>query len=190
MSSLELILSLEKNTLIEQPKVVYLPLSKNIEKVFNLSIPNGIPIEFKGITSKFGERIHPISGNLRFHHGIDLRAVEGTPTYAPADGFVKYSAMSNTGYGYLVIISHNWGFETRFAHMLNKDVVRVGQRVKKGDLIGYTGNTGYSTGPHLHYEVRFLDHTLDPLNFMSFENIFHDERKVPWRAITEAMSEY
>ena len=190
MSSLELILALEKNTLKEQPRTVNLSLNKDMEKIFLSSIPNGLPIELRGVTSKFGERIHPISKNKRFHHGIDLRASEGTPTYAPADGFVKYSAMSNTGYGYLVIISHNYGFETRFAHMLNKDVVRVGQRVKKGDLIGYTGNTGYSTGPHLHYEVRFLDHTLDPINFMSFENIFYDERKVPWQAITGAMAEY
>lgn len=189
MSSLELILSLEKTTLKEQPKAD-VNMNKNIEKVFLATIPNGLPINFEGITSKYGDRIHPISGNQRFHHGIDLRANIGTPIYAPADGFVKYSAMSNTGYGYLIILVHNYGFETRFAHMLDKDIVKVGQRVKKGDLIGYTGNTGYSTGPHLHYEVRFLDYTLDPINFIRFKNIFYDERKVPWQAITGAMSEY
>ena len=115
---------------------------------------------------------------------------------ATADGVVEYAAASGTGYGYLVIISHNFGFSTRYAHLSNYDVVKVGQFVKKGDLIGYSGNTGRSTGPHLHYEVRFLQRTIDPANFIawdgkdSFDDIFQNERKVPWQGLINAISEF
>lgn len=188
-NDLELALALKETSLKEQtPKNI--SVSNNLENKFIKVIPNGFPIQNKGITSSYGERIHPITKAKKFHHGTDLRASLETPVFATADGFIKYAAMSNTGYGYLIIITHNYGFETRYAHMMNKNVVRVGQWVKKGDLIGYSGNTGLSTGPHLHYEVRFLDHSLDSSNFMKFTNIFYDERKVPWQGILKAISEF
>lgn len=168
-------------------------VSKKLTQSFFKNIPNGKPLPNIVITDNYGMRVHPISGATKMHHGIDLRASIGTPVYATADGFVEYSANSSTGYGYLVIISHNYGFNTRYGHLYNKEVVKAGQWVRKGDLIGYSGNTGYSTGPHLHYEVRFLERSLNPINFIrwnqrDFSNIFTIERGIPWRSLAFAVS--
>lgn len=190
LSNLELMAALQETNLKEQTQGDALTLSSNLSLKFKKVIPSGWPIQNRGITDSYGERIHPISRVKRFHQGIDLRASVGTPAYATADGFVKFSADSGTGYGKLVSIAHNFGFETRYAHMENVDVVRIGQWVKKGDLIGYTGNTGLSTGPHLHYEVRFLDHSLDPINFMEQTGLFYKERKVPWSATARAIEDF
>ncbi|PSM52781.1 hypothetical protein CRN67_01940 [Campylobacter blaseri] len=191
-SELRLALELDSvvNSLNESGDGRKIGMDKKLEGKFVKSIPNGVPLNFKGITDNYGIRIHPISKVEKFHQGIDLRASVGTPLYATANGVVEYSGMTSSGYGYLVIISHNFGFETRYAHMQNKQVVRAGEFIKKGDLIGYSGNTGYSTGPHLHYEVRFLSRTLDPINFMKFNNIFYDERKVPWQALVKAIDDF
>ncbi len=156
-------------------------------------IPNGWPIEDKGITGKFGWREHPLLQRREFHPGIDLRAAVGTPIYAPASGVVEFSGYSNNGYGYNVILLHNFGFKTVFAHMQRKDVVKAGQFVNKGQLIGYTGNTGLSTGPHLHYEVRFINKTLEPLYFLDLErknmnDFFNQERRVPWQSLIKAVT--
>ncbi len=156
-------------------------------------IPNGWPIESKGITGKFGWREHPLLQRREFHPGIDLRAAVGTPIYAPASGVVEFSGYSNNGYGYNVILLHNFGFKTVFAHMQRKDVVKAGQFVNKGQLIGYTGNTGLSTGPHLHYEVRFINKTLEPLYFLDLErknmnDFFNQERRVPWQSLIKAVT--
>ncbi|HED6756905.1 TPA: M23 family metallopeptidase [Campylobacter coli] len=156
-------------------------------------IPNGWPIENKGITGKFGWREHPLLQRREFHPGIDLRAAVGTPIYAPASGVIEFSGYSNNGYGYNVILLHNFGFKTVFAHMQRKDVVKAGQFVNKGQLIGYTGNTGLSTGPHLHYEVRFINKTLEPLYFLDLErknmnDFFNQERRVPWQSLIKAVT--
>jgi len=181
----------ENEQKVDMSKVAKVDIKARLLK----NIPNLYPIQNRGITDNFGMRIHPISKAKKMHDGIDLRASIGTPVVATADGVVEYATKSSTGYGYLVILSHNFGFKTRYAHLQNIDVVRVGQFVKKGDLIGYSGNTGYSTGPHLHYEVRFLERSLDPINFMkwhanNFDHVFQTERKVPWQALTNAISEY
>ncbi|NLY03397.1 MAG: peptidoglycan DD-metalloendopeptidase family protein [Campylobacter sp.] len=186
LSNLELILALQDISLENYEESESLNIYDKGK--FTSLVPNGWPVQNLGITGDYGDRVHPISGLERFHDGIDLRASIGTPAYATADGFVKFAGDSGTGYGNLVIIVHNFGFETRFAHMQSV-VKRVGEWVKKGTLIGYTGNTGYSTGPHLHYEVRFLDHSLDPVNFIHFDNIFYKERKVPWSAVATAVEE-
>lgn len=188
LNNLELIAALQETNLKEQNADE--KLNVKIDAKFMKSIPTGWPIRNLGITDNYGDRIHPISGVRRFHDGIDLRANVGTPTYVTADGFVKFSGDSGTGYGMLVSIAHNFGFETRYAHMYKVDTVRVGQWVKKGDLIGYTGNTGLSTGPHLHYEVRFLDHSLDPINFMEQQSLFYKERKVPWNTTVKAIENF
>ncbi|WP_235362581.1 M23 family metallopeptidase [Campylobacter subantarcticus] len=160
--------------------------------LFLTQIPNGHVIEDNGITGNFGWRHHPILNKKEFHPGIDLRAALKTPIYAPANGVVEYAAYSNNGYGYSVILIHNFGFKTVFAHMTRQDVVKAGQFVKKGDLLGYTGNTGLSTGPHLHYEVRFINKLLDPkifidLNRKNYEQIFEKERRVPWQSLIKAL---
>ncbi|EIA93487.1 M23 family metallopeptidase [Campylobacter coli] len=156
-------------------------------------IPNGWPIENKGVTGNFGWREHPLLKRREFHPGIDLRAAIDTPIYAPASGVVEFSGYSDNGYGYNVILLHNFGFKTVFAHMVRKDVVKAGQFVNKGQLIGYAGNTGLSTGPHLHYEVRFINKTLEPLYFLNLERknmneFFNQERRVPWQSLIKAVT--
>ena len=157
-------------------------------------IPNGKVIDDDGVTAPFGWREHPILGHRHLHQGIDLRAPIGTPVYAPADGVVQVAGFNVvSGYGYLVVIEHNFGFKTRFAHLSKKDVVKEGQFVKKGDLIGYSGNTGVSTGPHLHYEIRFVQRPLDPANFINwnrknYEEIFQKEKRVSWQSLVKAVA--
>ena len=159
------------------------------------SIPNGWVIENKGLTGKFGWRTHPILKKREFHRGIDLRAEIGTPIMAPADGVVEFAGFhKESGFGYLVILNHNYGFKTTYAHMDKKMVVKSGEFVQKGQLIGYTGNSGLSTGPHLHYEVRFITRPLDPQAFLdwsssNFEEIFEKEHRVSWQSLLKTMGE-
>lgn len=179
---------------IKDEKHAKIEIENNLQNDFLRFIPNGLPVPFNGITSEFGERIHPVLGYKREHFGIDLRAKVGTPVIATADGFVEYSANSGTGYGFLVILTHNYGFKTKYAHLYNQAVVFAGQFVKKGQVIAYSGNTGLSTGPHLHYEVLFLERNVDPYNFLSwdrvnFMNIFQNERKIPWQGVATAISQ-
>lgn len=190
---------IEENLGLKQDESLDIP--ERLEKVkltndqaylFLTQIPNGHVIEDNGVTGNFGWRHHPILNKKEFHPGIDLRAALNTPIYAPANGVVEYAAYSNNGYGYSVILIHNFGFKTVYAHMMRKDVVKAGQFVKKGDLLGYTGNTGLSTGPHLHYEVRFINKLLDPkifidLNRKNYEQIFEKERRVPWQSLIKAL---
>lgn len=195
INDIELMMAFDsiENELKSETKPPINSVDNTLQDDFLKFIPNGFPLPNRGITSLYGNRTHPIIGTARMHHGIDLRAKEGTPVVATADGFVEYSANSKTGYGYLVVLSHNYGFKTRYGHLMSMDVVRVGQWVKKGEIIAYSGNTGLSTGPHLHYEIRFLERTIDPLNFLnwnlsSFNEIFLNERKVPWQWVATAIS--
>jgi murein DD-endopeptidase MepM/ murein hydrolase activator NlpD len=116
------------------------------------------------VTSGFGFRTDPFTELNRMHEGLDIANQIGTPVIAPADGIV-----SNTGrdsfYGNAVVISHGFGMATRFLH-LSKILVRAGQRVKRGDKIAEVGNTGRSTGPHLHYEVRVNGIPVNPLRYI------------------------
>jgi murein DD-endopeptidase MepM/ murein hydrolase activator NlpD len=121
------------------------------------------PIRWAGVTSPYGKRFHPVLKRNIFHAGVDLRAQVGVPLYAPADGTIKTAGWLG-GYGKIIIIRHAKGYETRSAH-LNNIYVKVGQKVKKGDLIGKTGKTGRITGPHLHYEIRRNGKTLNPIEF-------------------------
>lgn len=103
------------------------------------------------VTSGFGRRYHPILKTIRPHTGIDITAPKGTPVYATADGVVS-SDQGGSGYGVTVVLNHGFSYQTLYAH-LSKKLVKTGQRVKRGQLIGYVGNTGLSMGSHLHYEV-------------------------------------
>jgi len=115
------------------------------------------------ISSEFGYRFHPIHKRNILHSGIDLATTIGTPVYATGDGVVKAS-MYASGYGKVVRISHGYGYESIYAH-LNKYIVQKGDSITRGQLIGYTGNTGTSTGPHLHYEIRKNNRPQNPLFF-------------------------
>jgi murein DD-endopeptidase MepM/ murein hydrolase activator NlpD len=118
------------------------------------------PIKGKEITSEFGTRVHPITGRETTHDGVDLRASMNTPVYAPYSGTVTYTGWMS-GYGKVVVIMHDNGYESRYAH-LNRWLVKEGEEVSKGQIIAKTGNTGLSTGPHLHYEIRKNDKPVDP----------------------------
>jgi murein DD-endopeptidase MepM/ murein hydrolase activator NlpD len=156
------------------------------------SIPNGSPVPYKGISSKFGYRKHPITHKRELHRGTDLRAKMKTPVYATADAVVEFAGSRNTkGYGRLIILDHTYGFKTYYGH-LNKIIVKNGQFVKKGELIGYSGNSGRSNGPHLHYEVRFIQRSLNPYwfikwNIQNYDEIFAKIKKVPWKPLVDAV---
>jgi len=117
-------------------------------------------------TSGFGHRIHPITGVRTFHDGIDIANREWTPIYAPADGIVEKSHMSTGGYGNVIVLNHAAsGYTTKYAHLKDMAVVK-GAVVKRGELIGYMGNTGRSTGSHLHYEISYNGRGINPYNYM------------------------
>ncbi len=116
------------------------------------------------ITSKFGYRISPFSNRPVMHNGLDMAAAPGTPVYAPADGVVSFAGY-DPGYGRLVSIDHGFGVVTRYGHN-SQLFVKVGQKVKRWDIISAVGNTGRSTGPHLHYEVRVENVPVDPDNYI------------------------
>ena len=130
------------------------------------SIPAIQPVSNKQLTriaSGFGMRIHPIYGIAKMHNGLDFTAPQGTPIYATGDGKVTAAGMG-TGTGNHVIINHGYGYETEYMHMV-RIKARQGQRVKRGEIIGWVGNTGASTGPHCHYEVHINGNPVDPVYF-------------------------
>ena len=154
-------------------------------------IPSGSPIEYRGITSSFGYRTHPTLGTKELHRGIDMKAKMNTPVYATADGIVEWAGFhKRSGFGKLVILQHNYGFRGYYGH-LNKVVIKSGKFVKKGDLIAYTGNSGMSSGPHLHYEIRFIHRAVNPYEFVkwsvnNYKDIFEKEKKIPWQSLITA----
>jgi murein DD-endopeptidase MepM/ murein hydrolase activator NlpD len=150
--------------------------SKSFDEVFKMakdqekmiaSIPAIQPVDMhdlKRIGSHFGYRTDPFYKVRKMHEGIDFTASIGTPVFATGDGVVSVAEYSNGGYGIQVCINHGYNYETVYAH-LSKFIVKVGERVKRGEVIAYVGNTGKSTAPHLHYEVRKEGLALNPINF-------------------------
>jgi hypothetical protein len=122
--------------------------------------------------SGYGMRRHPILNIVRMHEGIDFHAPVGTDVYATADGVVKDVRTSET-FGKVIVIDHDYGLETVYAH-LNAYNVKVGEKVKRGNLIGFVGNTGLSKGPHLHYEVHIFNREVDPVNYF-FQDLSPEE---------------
>jgi len=116
------------------------------------------------ITSHYGNRIDPFNGDRELHVGLDISGIYGSSVHAPADGIIIY-AQRKAAYGNLVIVDHGNGLSTRHGH-LSRFNARVGQRVRKNDVIGFVGTTGRSTAPHLHYEVRQNDHPVNPRNYL------------------------
>ncbi|MDF2437073.1 MAG: family metallopeptidase [Bacteroidota bacterium] len=141
-------------------------LVKNKAKLL-ASIPAIQPIsnlDLRHQPGGFGWRTHPIYKTPEFHPGMDYAAAEGTEIYATGDGVVARADDMAQGYGNHVVIDHGYGYETLYGHMV-KYVVRAGQQVKRGQLIGYVGSTGLSTAPHVHYEVRKNGGIVNPINF-------------------------
>ena len=140
-------------------------LTKTQEEMLKC-IPSIQPVsneDLKRIASGFGYRMHPIYKILKPHPGIDFAAPTGTEIYATGDGIVERVAWTG-GYGKAIMINHGFGYKTRYAHCSKYNCI-VGQKVKRGDLIGFIGNTGQSTGPHLHYEVLKNKKPINPINF-------------------------
>ena len=141
-------------------------LVKNTEKLASC-IPAIQPIALDDLTrfgSSFGLRFHPILKIWRMHDGVDLTAPRGTKIHASGDGIIFKASNTHGGYGKVVKINHGFGYITVYAHM-SKILVRPGQHVKRGDVIGLVGSTGLSEAPHLHYEVRINGRPVNPINF-------------------------
>ena len=131
------------------------------------SIPAIQPVsnrDLDRIASGFGMRIDPVYGTPKMHKGLDFTAPQGTPIYATGNGVVETATFAATGFGNHVIINHGYGYETLYGHMV-KYRVREGEKVKRGQLIGWVGSTGKSTGPHCHYEVHVNGIEVDPVYF-------------------------
>ena len=131
------------------------------------SIPAIQPVsnrQLDRIASGFGYRIDPVYGTPKMHKGLDFTAPQGTPIYATGNGTVRLAGYVDGGFGNHVIINHGYGYETLYGHMV-RIKVRTGQRVKRGELIGWVGSTGKSTGPHCHYEVHVNGNEVDPVYF-------------------------
>ena len=120
------------------------------------------------LSSPFGYRNDPLSGETRYHDGQDFAMRPGTPVYTTGDGVVEYVKFSFTGYGNEVLIDHGFGYKTRYAHMSIISVAE-GMKLKRGDCIGESGNSGKSTGPHLHYEVLYRDERVNPMNYLDMD---------------------
>ncbi len=158
--------------------------AENKEKLF-AAIPAIQPVANKqlvALVSGFGMRVHPIYKVKKMHTGIDFAAAIGTPIYATADGLIDEVQVSFSGYGKMVEIDHGFGYRTRYAHM-HGFAVRKGQRVKRGELIGYVGNTGLSTAPHLHYEVLINGVQVNPVHYF-----FNDLNPAEYEKIIELAS--
>lgn len=152
-----------------------LNVAKDKEKFFS-NQPAIQPVEnknLKRLASGFGYRMHPILRVRRFHKGIDFSAPRGTPIYATGGGKIYKIENKKSGYGKNIIIDHGYGYKTRYAHMQKMDV-KVGQTVKRGDQIGTVGNTGSSTGPHVHYEVYKDGKVVNPVYYF-FNDLSEEE---------------
>ena len=151
-------------------------LSNILNEAYNhqdmlIHVPAIQPIDnddLKRTASGWGFRIHPIYKIRKFHYGIDFTAKTGTQIYSTGKGTIQYvipeSNKASKGYGNLIIINHGYGYRTLYAHM-DKFKVKVGDEVERGDVIGFVGNTGLSTGPHLHYEVIQNGRKVNPINY-------------------------
>jgi murein DD-endopeptidase MepM/ murein hydrolase activator NlpD len=129
-----------------------------------VATPRGWPVDGH-MTSPFGERVHPITGKAEYHTGVDIAAEPGSPVRATADGIVSFAGWSGAN-GNLVVLEHGLGFSTFYAH--NRLVaVKVGQKVRRGDVISYLGSTGNSTGPHVHYEVWHDGKAVNPAKYLT-----------------------
>ena len=183
--------SLENATFVQDIEKIMLSVAET--KALFDGIPNGDPTGGQGrISDHYGYRTHPVLHHRQMHAGLDFAMPIGTPIYATANGVVL-SAGIQPGYGHMVEIRHNFGFGTRYGHLNGKYLVKQGDFVRKGDIIAYSGNSGLSTGPHLHYEIRFISKALNPINFVNwkqenYKDIFQKEGQIQWQSLVKLLS--
>ncbi len=144
------------------------PVTARLITAGRVSIPSRMPVEGVRLTSDFGMRTHPVLGGRRGHKGVDLAGPVGTPVLATADGVVSKAEWFSS-YGLYISLEHGAEIQTRYAHMSRLNVYS-GQRIRKGDVIGYIGSTGRSTGPHLHYEVRIAGVAVNPVPYLQTDS--------------------
>ncbi len=166
------------------PKKVGAGIAQNLKPY----LPLGAPIKGGKVSSVFGMRFHPIWMKRMAHNGIDFDIASDTPIKATADGVVDAVEKAPDGFGLMVSLRHAFNFKTVYAH-LNKTHVAEGQIVRKGEVIATTGNTGLSTAPHLHYEVRYDEKPLNPHPFLNPDKdgigrLIKQARSVPWESLT------
>jgi len=173
--------------------------SKSFDEVAALSqqagdrashIPAVIPMAPDGkfrVSSPFGYRTDPLNGTRKMHSGFDFACNPGNPVYASGDGTVVKVAFELFGYGNSIIIDHGFGYKTRYAHLKSINVTE-GMEIKRGECIGYSGNSGRSSGPHLHYEVIYKDNCVNPYNYFDLEIPLEEFREMTRKA--EAESKY
>lgn len=168
-------------------------LTKKEFKLLSVLIPNKKPLNYRRISTKFGFRIHPITKRRQFHPAVDLATDVGTPIYAPASGVVVYAGKKRF-YGNFLLIRHGLGFSTAYGH-LHRIGVKNGEYVRKGELVALSGNTGRSTGPHLHYEIRYLTKWLNPEPFMkewsykTYKDVMKKNHQVNWNELIKNLKE-
>lgn len=182
-------LILDENNLALEERIDAAAIDSAVRATMFRLIPNDSPITYQRISSSYGTRINPISGKKHVHTGIDLTCKRGEEVLAPADGVVETVRPGNRGYGNYLTLRHSFGFMSSYAH-LQKFKVKSGEFVSKGDVIAQCGNSGNSTGPHLHYEVRFLGRALNPQYLMdwtpeNFNYVFEKENKVKWGPLVQ-----
>ena len=183
--------SLENATFVQDIEKIMLSVAET--KALFDGIPNGDPTGGQGrISDHYGYRTHPVLHHRQMHSGLDFAMPIGTPIYATANGVVLSAGMQ-PGYGHMVEIRHNFGFGTRYGHLNGKYLVKQGDFVRKGDIIAYSGNSGLSTGPHLHYEIRFISKALNPINFVNwkqenYKDIFQKEGQIQWQSLVKLLS--
>lgn len=182
-------LMLDENNLALEERIDAAAIDSAVRATMFRLIPNDSPITYQRISSSYGSRINPITGKRHVHTGIDLTCKRGEEVLAPADGVVETVRPGNRGYGNYLTLRHSFGFMSSYAH-LQKFKVKSGEFVSKGDVIAQCGNSGNSTGPHLHYEVRFLGRALNPQYLMdwtpeNFNYVFEKENKVKWGPLVQ-----
>jgi len=189
LGDLEKVLGVEEGAGALETRLDAAAITSSVRMVMLTQIPSGSPVQHARISSGYGKRKHPVTGKMKFHRGQDFAVNIGTPVYAPADGVVEVVRPSNKGSGNFLRLQHVYGFSSSYSH-LQKFKVQSGDFVQKGDLIGYSGNSGLSSGPHLHYEVRFVGRPLNPRPFVdwgvdNFETLFSNVRGIRWESLVD-----
>lgn len=186
-------LMLDENNLALEERIDAAAIDSAVRATMFRLIPNDSPITYQRISSSYGSRINPITGKRHVHTGIDLTCKRGEEVLALADGVVETVRPGNRGYGNYLTLRHSFGFMSSYAH-LQHFKVKSGEFVSKGDVIAQCGNSGNSTGPHLHYEVRFLGRALNPQYLMdwtpeNFNYVFEKEKKVKWGPLVQLIDD-
>ncbi|MBU2895528.1 M23 family metallopeptidase [Vibrio hepatarius] len=184
LSDIESALALPNESLNLRERVDNAALATAVRHQMMQMIPNGRPVKTGYLSSHYGHRIHPVTKVKSMHRGIDYAVNVGTPIFAPAEGVIDVVRKSNKGSGNFLRVAHSYGFTSSYSH-LSAFKVKRGEYVKKGQLIGLAGNSGLSTGYHLHYEIRLVGRSLDPLPFTKwemndFDAIFKSSEDVQW----------